>query len=184
MSGLAARVRRQHREAAEAAQQVIRWRFITALHGAALVALALFLSAALAWFRLRHSPLGPALDICFEYYCHRLSERSLWLAGEPMPICSRCTGVVAGYLLGALLAVCGCEKFRLWGIPTGLLLVGLMGFSWMLGRFGVVPGDWHAERIPAGALGGLGGYILISRVVVLLIGWRTAANSAAHKAEC
>lgn len=36
--------------------------------------------------------------------CHQRPERSLRVAGQPMPVCARCTGLYAGALAGAGLA--------------------------------------------------------------------------------
>lgn len=142
---------------------------IPLLHLGATIGLALWLVSVVLWFRLRHTALGPPLAFCFDYYCHNLPQRSLWLAGEPLPVCSRCTGVIVGYLLGGVLALCGAEKLSLWRIHWSVLLIGLMGLSWLGGFLGFLPESWHAERVVSGMLGGLGGYIFIACCLVLLI---------------
>lgn len=44
---------------------------------------------------------GPQwLRLPFRFLCHGIAERSLTLAGVPMPICARCTGIYAGVLAG------------------------------------------------------------------------------------
>src|SRR5262249_10978486 len=48
--------------------------------------------------------VGESLDAAFVTMCHRLPERTLLLAGLPMPVCSRCAGVFAGVALGALVS--------------------------------------------------------------------------------
>ena len=47
---------------------------------------------------------GVVIDRLFWPVCHRLPERTLTIAGELMPICSRCAGIFAGMALGALIA--------------------------------------------------------------------------------
>jgi uncharacterized membrane protein len=37
--------------------------------------------------------------------CHRMPSRSFWLAGVPMGLCARCTGIYAGLALVLLLAL-------------------------------------------------------------------------------
>ncbi len=147
------------------------WRIIPALHALVAVGLALWFVAVLSWSQLRHTPLGPPMWVCFDAYCHNIPARSLHLAGEPLPVCARCTGVIAGYLLGAVLALCGAEKLPIWRLPWAVVLIGLMGLSWLGGQLGYLPQAWHAERVVAGALGGLGGYIFIARTVILALGW-------------
>jgi uncharacterized membrane protein len=38
------------------------------------------------------------------YICHQRPERSFWIAGAPMPVCARCTGLYASAALGAIVA--------------------------------------------------------------------------------
>jgi uncharacterized membrane protein len=39
--------------------------------------------------------------------CHRMKSRSLTIKGHTLPICSRCTGILAGYLLFPFLLLFG-----------------------------------------------------------------------------
>jgi uncharacterized membrane protein len=48
--------------------------------------------------------LAAVLDRPWTMLCHRMPERSLRIAGELMPICSRCLGLVLGLGLGLMLA--------------------------------------------------------------------------------
>lgn len=145
-------------------------RFVPWLHLIATIGLALWLIVVVLWFRVRETQLEPALSFCLKYYCHRIPQRSLWLHGEPLPVCSRCTGVIVGYLLGGVLALCGAERFRWWNIVTAIVLIGLMGVSWLGGYYGLLQERWQWERVFAGALGGLGGYIFIACCAVWLLG--------------
>ncbi|MEJ7618997.1 MAG: DUF2085 domain-containing protein [Pyrinomonadaceae bacterium] len=36
------------------------------------------------------------------YVCHQVPERSFQLQGHPLPVCARCLGLYAGFLIGAL----------------------------------------------------------------------------------
>lgn len=36
------------------------------------------------------------------YVCHQASARSFQIVGHPLPVCARCLGLYAGFLLGAL----------------------------------------------------------------------------------
>ena len=38
----------------------------------------------------------------FSYLCHQIPERSFFLAEYPLAVCSRCTGIYAGFLLGGI----------------------------------------------------------------------------------
>ena len=39
--------------------------------------------------------------VFFKQICHQLPDRSWWLAGSPLPVCSRCTSIYLGFLVGA-----------------------------------------------------------------------------------
>ena len=49
---------------------------------------------------------GPAhwtlVEAGFRLVCHQIPERSLWIAGTPMPVCARCTGLYFGALAALL----------------------------------------------------------------------------------
>ncbi len=151
-------------------------RLILILHAVAAVLLSLWLAIVVMWPALAGGGAsdGLARDIealCGQYFCHRMPQRSLAIGGEQLLVCARCTGVIAGYMLGAVAAVCGAEKLALWRVPWAIVMIALMGLSWLFGWLGWLQASWHWERVVAGALGGAGGYILISRCIVLLMNW-------------
>ncbi|MGI8918449.1 MAG: DUF2085 domain-containing protein [Pyrinomonadaceae bacterium] len=54
----------------------------------------------------RASQLGIISGIlyqAFSYVCHQQPERSFFIAGQPLAVCARCTGVYAGFALTTLL---------------------------------------------------------------------------------
>lgn len=171
-------------------------RLVPVLHAMAAVGLALWFAVVVLWpwldGILPASQVQFAEGLCRRFFCHRLPPRSLGWHGGQMLVCARCTGVVAGYLLGAVLAVCGAERLCLWRIPWAVLIIAIMPASWLAGWLDWLdplqansPALWHAERVIAGACGGLGGYILISRCVVLIWQWweRRQLQSPAIAAE-
>lgn len=38
----------------------------------------------------------------FSYVCHQLPERSFFIAGYPLAVCARCTGVYLGFTVGVM----------------------------------------------------------------------------------
>ena len=46
--------------------------------------------------------LAPTMTHVFHSVCHQLPERSLIVGGVPMIVCSRCAGLYAGVVIGAL----------------------------------------------------------------------------------
>ena len=49
-----------------------------------------------------HTSLGFTIYHAFSYVCHQLPERSFHLAGHPLAVCSRCTGLYIGFAIAAL----------------------------------------------------------------------------------
>ena len=157
-------------------EDALTWRVIPILHAIAAVALALWLAMVVLWPWLADGILSESVVKRVEMFlrsafCHRMPSRSLFWHGGQLLVCARCTGVIAGYLLGAVLALCGAEKLPIWRVPFALLLIAMMGLSWLGGAYGILQESWHYERVVAGACGGLGGYILIARCIILLINW-------------
>jgi uncharacterized membrane protein len=57
------------------------------------------------WIHFGHGSDLPARGgyFFFSGVCHQIPERSFHFWGEPLAVCSRCSGVYAGFLIGALL---------------------------------------------------------------------------------
>jgi uncharacterized membrane protein len=51
----------------------------------------------------QHFLISGTLYQAFSYVCHQQSERSFFIAGEPLAVCARCTGLYAGFALTTLL---------------------------------------------------------------------------------
>lgn len=47
--------------------------------------------------------LANVIRLFFSPICHQASERSFILSGQPLAVCSRCTGIYAGFFLGLIL---------------------------------------------------------------------------------
>lgn len=92
--------------------------------------------------------LAVALDALFAPFCHRQPERSLFLLGVPMPLCSRCLGLLVG--LGAGLAAAwpyaGLRALRL-SVSFGLAFLFVELTTQDLG--------WHPVFHPTRLLSGL-----------------------------
>jgi hypothetical protein len=140
-------------------------------HRAAL-ALLLAQSALLAaWPLLEGTAVRAALAPCYSATCNQKPERCYVHGGEPMPLCARCLGVWLGLLLASALAVAGAGG-RLWTVGVGAALFGWMVASWALGRW--LPASWHLERTLAGVAGGVGAYVLTTRLVRTGMRWAAA----------
>ena len=49
-----------------------------------------------------HPAFSSAIYKTFSFLCHQIPERSFHLAGEQFAVCSRCTGLYAGFALATL----------------------------------------------------------------------------------
>lgn len=83
-----------------------------ALPKIALVVYAGLLLVAVGWFALivatplladHHNLLSLIFYRSFSAVCHQMPERSFHLHGFPFAVCSRCTGIYAGFIVGLLI---------------------------------------------------------------------------------
>jgi uncharacterized membrane protein len=49
-----------------------------------------------------HEGLASTVYLTFSHLCHQIPERSLFIAGSPFAVCSRCTGLYSGFMLATL----------------------------------------------------------------------------------
>lgn len=83
--------------------------------------------------------------------CHQRPDRSFFVRGRQLPLCARCTGVFAGYLLGGALFALGAVP-PLW-ICAAALLFPLLDWGWQhrSGREST-----NFRRFATGIIGGWG----------------------------
>ncbi|HMF58116.1 MAG TPA: DUF2085 domain-containing protein, partial [Pyrinomonadaceae bacterium] len=72
-----------------------------AIAAACLFLLALVILAPVALAR-NHSLLAFSIYQGFHYVCHQIPERSFYVAGHPLAVCARCTGIYAGLAAGVI----------------------------------------------------------------------------------
>lgn len=158
---------------------------------------AVMITGALAWcLLLAAAPLAAssgdsttaaALYTFFDRICHQIEGRSLHLAGEPLAVCARCTGIYAAFTLGLLFVplLRRLDDTSLpprWVLFTGLAPMALDAVTSILGfreattltrlLTGAVAGLTLAQFIVPAAVGGF----------AELLG-RTAASTPHHHLE-
>jgi uncharacterized membrane protein len=99
--------------------------------------------------------------LALAFYCHRLPQRSFFWRGRQFPLCSRCTGILLGYALGATVVACG-GSLPLWmaAVPALPLLVD---------GTGQYRGLWESRnwiRLLTGTLFGVSLVLVVRNVVV------------------
>ena len=102
-----------------------------------------------------YSSLAGTINEAFSYLCHQIPERSFHLAGHPFAVCSRCTGLYAGFAV-ATLALPLVRSLKRTDTPhvIWLLLSGVpLAIDFGLTYFGVWENN-HFTRVTTGALFG------------------------------
>jgi uncharacterized membrane protein len=84
--------------------------------------------------------------------CHQMPERSFWVAGHPLAVCARCSGIYAGFA-GAVLLYPLARRLQRMDTPRRrwlILALAPTAFDFMLG----ITGLWantHSSRFLTGA---------------------------------
>ncbi|MEM4728949.1 MAG: DUF2085 domain-containing protein [Thermoplasmata archaeon] len=96
------------------------------------------------------NPLAKAIYESGDVNCHQRADRSIFINGNQMPYCARCTGIFLGLALGTALSLYFVVELRLWQILLGLGPLGLDGGGQLLGLWE----STNPVRIVTGALAG------------------------------
>jgi len=93
--------------------------------------------------------LASGLERWFSFQCQRDPTRALWLLGQPLPVCARCSGIYWGFGLGALVARPRLRtgRLRAWVLAASLLMVLDVATE----ALGMRPA-WAPLRVLSGAL--------------------------------
>jgi uncharacterized membrane protein len=102
-----------------------------------------------------HLSVSSSIYKTFSFVCHQIPERSFHLAGYKFAVCSRCTGIYAGFALAALSYPLARSLNQ--PVTPGLvwlfLSVAPLGIDWSLGYFSIWQNN-HLSRFSTGALFG------------------------------
>jgi uncharacterized membrane protein len=121
--------------------------------------------------------LGDGVDGAFVLLCHRMAERTLSVAGVPMPLCSRCAGIFLGLALGIAVA---WPRLSLRATRYALLGAGLLMLADVVTQDLGIHGVWHVTRL---ATGGLLGYVCASALVAAIVRHRHELEARAVARE-
>ena len=102
-----------------------------------------------------HAGLSEIIYQAFSYLCHQIPERSFHLAGHPFAVCSRCTGLYAGFAF-ATLALPLVRSLKRTDTPHVIWLflsVVPLAIDFSLTYFGIWQNN-HFTRVTTGALFG------------------------------
>jgi uncharacterized membrane protein len=114
-------------------------------------------AVAVPWLFAHHSfALGLALDRGFALICHQRPERSFWIFGGAVAVCSRCLGIYLGAAAGLLFRTSRTLAFRL------LIAAAALNLLDALTELAGLHGNWLAVRFVFGLTLGTAAALLIS----------------------
>jgi uncharacterized membrane protein len=127
-----------------------------------------------------HAGISEPIYQAFSYLCHQIPERSFHLAGHPFAVCSRCTGLYAGFAL-ATLALPLTRSLKRTDTPhvIWLLLSAVpLAIDFGLTYFGVWENN-HFTRVTTGALfGAVAALYVVPGLIELSVSVRRFTRSA------
>lgn len=103
----------------------------------------------------QHFLISGTLYQAFSYVCHQQSDRSFFIAGQPLAVCARCTGLYAGFALTTLLYPLFTSLRRTHPPERKWLFIGAapLAIDFGLGLLGIWE-NTHWSRFISGALFG------------------------------
>ena len=101
----------------------------------------------------QHHQFASAIYKAFSFVCHQIPERSFHIAGYKFAVCSRCTGLYAGFALGTLTypIVRSLRQTETPSIVWLFLAAAPLVIDFSLGYFSIWQNN-HASRFATGAL--------------------------------
>ncbi|MGH9874830.1 MAG: DUF2085 domain-containing protein [Pyrinomonadaceae bacterium] len=126
----------------------------------------------------------------FSYVCHQIPERSFFIGGHPFAVCSRCTGLYAGFAV-ATVAYPLVRSLRQTEAPARkwlFLAAAPLAIDFTVGYFGIWE-NTHSSRFATGALLGAVAvfYVLPGLVELSLRDWgqkdKTSSKTPATKTD-
>ncbi len=132
-----------------------------------------------------HGVLGLIIYQAFSYLCHQIPERSLFIAGHPLAVCSRCSGIYVGFAT-ALLFYPLLRSLRQTETPQRKwLLIGALplALDFSFGFFGIWE-NAHLSRFATGALlGAVAVFYILPGLTDLGLRWRSLAGRTSEKTQ-
>jgi uncharacterized membrane protein len=95
------------------------------------VVLSLALILAAVWLFLTPEGLLGKADAVGYAVCHRIPARSFTIAGRPMAMCARCSGLFLGAVLGLIFQILQGRNGRMPPLAVSILF-GLLALAWVL----------------------------------------------------
>jgi uncharacterized membrane protein len=100
-----------------------------------------------------HAFWGLTIFQAFSFVCHQIPERSFFIAGHPFAVCSRCTGIYAGFTIATLTYPLVRSLRQTEAPPRKWLFLAVLplAIDFALGFFDIWA-NTHSSRFASGAL--------------------------------
>jgi uncharacterized membrane protein len=100
-----------------------------------------------------HAFWGQTIFLAFSFVCHQIPERSFFIAGHPFAVCSRCTGIYAGFTIATLSYPLVKSLRQTEAPPRKWLFIATapLAIDFALGYFDIWA-NTHSSRFASGAL--------------------------------
>jgi len=102
--------------------------------------------------------------------CHQREDRSFKVKGWQFPICSRCTGILIGQILGLILYIC---KIRI-PLHIDIIFLIIMFLDWYI-QYKNIKESTNFRRVITGTLAGIAQISIMIKIilglVLLIIEW-------------
>jgi uncharacterized membrane protein len=117
------------------------------------------------WASVNHTAYGLSVPtyLVASRVCHQRLERTFWIAGQPLPVCGRCTGLYLAAPFGALAAVFS-RRNRSRMPPIGWLIAAAIptALTFALEHFGVADISNATRALSALPLGAATAFYVIA----------------------
>lgn len=100
----------------------------------------------------------------FSNTCHQRADRSFFVNKYQFPMCTRCTGLLGGYILGLILVILGNEI----NIFLNIMFIIIMLIDWLVQYKGIRMSN-NFRRLFTGLLCGIGIIGILSKILCYIL---------------
>ena len=96
--------------------------------------------------------------------CHQREDRSFFIKGWQFPVCSRCTGILTGQIIGLIIYI--CKMIIPWYLD--LIFLAIMFLDWFI-QFKKIKESTNFRRFLTGNLAGIAQMSILIKIIYFII---------------
>ena len=96
--------------------------------------------------------------------CHQREDRSFKIKNWQFPVCSRCTGILTGQILGLIMYCCNIKI----SIYIDILFLGIMFLDWYI-QYKNIKQSNNIRRFITGNLAGIAQMSILIKLIILML---------------